>query len=89
MKTIHLFQFKDSISREIPFFDENQQLNSLNDLMTFDLKNTEKVTEFIVEIPDDFAFEDTKKDELLIMCKDAKETIDHYFNTFSDDYDLI
>ncbi|WP_071254629.1 hypothetical protein [Chryseobacterium sp. ERMR1:04] len=89
MKTIQLFQCKDSISREMPFFEEENQLNSLNDLMTFDLINTEKVTEFIVEIPDDFVFENTNKDELLLMCKEAKETIDHYFNTVSDGYSKI
>lgn len=81
MKTIHLFQFKDSITLEIPFFEEENQLNSLNDLMAFNLMNTEKVTEFIIEIEDDFAFEDAKQEALLMMCKNAKESIDHYFNT--------
>lgn len=85
MKTIHLFQFKDYITLEIPFFEEENQLNSLNDLMAFNLMNTEKVTEFIIEIEDDFAFEDAKQEELLMMCKNAKESIDHYFNTILHD----
>lgn len=89
MKIIHLFQFKDSISLKIPFFDEETQLTSLNDLMTFDLINTEKVTEFIIETSDDFVFENTKKEDLLTMCKDAKETIDHYFRTVVNEHDAL
>lgn len=88
MKIIQLFQYKDSISSKMPFFEEENQLNSLNDLMAFNLMNTEKVTEFIIEIEDDFAFEDAKQEELLMMCKNAKESIDHYFNTVLDDYTL-
>lgn len=54
MKTIHLFQFKNSITRKPPFFKEECRLDNLNDLMM----NTEKVTEFIIEVHDDFIFED-------------------------------
>jgi hypothetical protein len=89
MKTIHLFQFKDSISRKIPFFNEECRLDNLNDLMTYDLMNTEKVTEFIIEVQDDFIFEDTAREDLLQMCKNAKDTIEHYFATALGDYDVI
>lgn len=89
MKTIHLFQFKDSITREIPFFNEENSLNSLNDLIGYDLINTEKVTEFIITVPDDFLLEETQRDDLLQMCNDGQETIDHYFMTTVDDYNPI
>lgn len=89
MKTIHLFQFKNSISRKIPFFKEEHGLDNLNDLMTFDLMNTEKVTEFIIEVHDDFIFEDKTGDDLLAMCQNAKHTIEHYFATTMNDYDVI
>ncbi|UKB82069.1 heme oxygenase [Chryseobacterium sp. MEBOG06] len=89
MKTIHLFQFKNSFSRNIPFFKEECRLDNLNDLMTYDLMNTEKVTEFIIDIHDDFIFEDTSRQDLLKMCKNAKETIEHYFVTDLNDYDVI
>ncbi|RKT01947.1 heme oxygenase [Chryseobacterium defluvii] len=89
MKTIHLFQFKNSITHKIPFFSEESKINTLNDLMGSDLINTEKVTEFIIDIPDDFIFEDTGKDDLLRLCEKAKETIDHYFTTSLNDYDVL
>ncbi|CAH0189808.1 heme oxygenase [Chryseobacterium sp. Bi04] len=89
MKTIHLFQFKNSISRKIPFFNEEHRLDNLNDLMTYDLMNTEKVTEFLIDVHDDFVFEDTSRGDLLQMCKNADETIEHYFATALDDYNVI
>ncbi len=89
MKTIHLFQFKNSISRKIPFFKEECKLDNLNDLMSYDLMNTEKVAEFIIEVHDDFIFEDMSRKELLQMCQNAKETIEHYFATTMNDYDVI
>ncbi|MFP3835544.1 heme oxygenase [Chryseobacterium sp. SIMBA_028] len=89
MKTIHLFQFKNSISLKIPFFKEESKLDDLNDLMTYDLMNTEKVTEFIIEVHEDFIFEDTSRESLLQMCKNAKEIIEHYFVTELNDYDVI
>ncbi|PXW16506.1 hypothetical protein C8D70_1033 [Chryseobacterium sp. CBTAP 102] len=51
--------------------------------------NTEKVTEFIIEVHDDFIFEDTHKEDLLVMCQNAKEIIEHYFVTIMNDYDVI
>ncbi|MDQ0781293.1 heme oxygenase [Chryseobacterium sp. W4I1] len=89
MKTIHLFQFKNSISLKIPSFKEEYRLDNLNDLMTYDLMNTEKVSEFIIEVHDDFIFEDMTKEDLLSMCKNAKEMIEHYFATTMNDYDVI
>ncbi|MCJ7935901.1 MAG: heme oxygenase [Chryseobacterium sp.] len=89
MKTIHIFKFKDSITRKIPFFKEEHRLETLNDFIDFDLMDTEIVTEYIIEIHDDFIFEDTSKDDLLLMCKNAKETIEHYFVVRLNDYDVI
>lgn len=89
MKTIHLFQFKDSISLKIPFFNESYGLDTLNELMEYDLMNTEKVTEFIIEINDEFIFENTSKEDLLKLCDNAKETVEHYFVTDSGYNDII
>ncbi|PWN60889.1 heme oxygenase [Chryseobacterium viscerum] len=89
MKTIHLFQFKNSISRKIPFFKDECRLDNLNDLMTYDLMNTEKVTEFIIDVPEDFIFEDTPRKDIIMMCKNAHDMIEHYFATTVDDYDVI
>lgn len=57
--------------------------------MVYDLMNTEKVTEFIISVPEDFIFEETPREEILMMCKKAEETIEHYFATTVDDYDVI
>ncbi len=89
MKTIHLFQFKNSISLKHPFFKEECRLDNLNDLMAYDLMNTEKMTEFIIEVHDDFIFEDMTREDLLSMCGNAKEMIEHYFITTMNDYDVI
>lgn len=89
MKTIHLFQFKNSITRKLPFFKEECRLDNLNDLMAYDLMNTEKVTEFIIEVRDDFIFEDMTREDLLSMCRNAREMIEHYFVTTMNDYDVI
>ncbi|PWN72096.1 heme oxygenase [Chryseobacterium phosphatilyticum] len=89
MKTIHLFQFKNSITRKLPFFKEECRLDNLNDLMAYDLMNAEKVTEFIIEVHDDFIFEDMAREDLLSMCNNAKEMIEHYFVTTMNDYDVI
>ncbi len=89
MKTIHLFQFKNSISRKLPFFKEECRLDNLNDLMVYDLMNTEKVTEFIIEVHDDFIFEDTTREDIMAMCSNAKEMIEHYFATTINDYNII
>ncbi|EFK35762.1 Uncharacterised protein [Chryseobacterium gleum] len=89
MKTIHLFQFKNSISLKHPFFKEECRLDNLNDLMAYDLMNTEKMTEFIIEVHDDFIFEDMTREDLLSMCENAKEMIEHYFVTTMNDYDVI
>ncbi|MDW9383065.1 heme oxygenase [Chryseobacterium sp. JV558] len=89
MKTINLFKFKNSISRKLPFFKEECKLDNLNDLMVYDLMNTEKVTEFIIEVHDDFIFEDTTREDILAMCSNAREVVEHYFATTMNDYDVI
>lgn len=89
MKTIHLFKFKDTISLKIPFFKESYGLETLNDLMKYDLMDTEKVTEFIIETQDDCNVEDCSQDELRKMCEDADETIDHYFVTAVGEDDIL
>ncbi|PTT42866.1 heme oxygenase [Chryseobacterium sp. 'Rf worker isolate 10'] len=87
MKTIHLFQFNDSIFRKIPFFKEEHRLKT--DVAEIDLMNIEIVTEYIVKTHDDFSFDNTSKNALLSMCKKAQETIEHYFVIKLDHYDFI
>lgn len=87
MKTIHLFRFNDSIFRKIPFFKEEHRLKT--DSTKLDLMNIEIVTEYIVKTHDDFSFDNTSGDDLLLMCKKAQKTIEHYFVLKLDHYDFI
>ncbi|WP_106915335.1 heme oxygenase [Chryseobacterium aurantiacum] len=87
MKTVHLFQFKNSIFRNTPFFKEEDRLKA--DLKEFDLIDIEIVTEYIVKAQDDFIFENTSIDLLLSMCKKAQKTIEHYFVAKLNGYDMI
>lgn len=57
--------------------------------MKYDLMDTEKVTEFIIETQDDCNLEDRSQDDLLKMCEDADETIDHYFVTAVGEDDIL
>ncbi|MBP2614881.1 heme oxygenase [Chryseobacterium jejuense] len=87
MKTIHLFRFNDTIFHKIPFFKEEHRLET--DVTELDIMNIEIVTEYIVETHDDFSFENTSKNDLLLMCKEAQKTIEHYFVIRLDHYDSI
>ncbi|WP_426478179.1 heme oxygenase [Chryseobacterium sp. CBSDS_008] len=87
MKTIHLFRFNNSIFRNIPFFKEEHRLRT--DVTELDVMNIEIVTEYVVKIHDDFTFESTSSNDLLSMCRKAQKTIEHYFVTGLNDYDLI
>jgi hypothetical protein len=89
MKTIRLYKFKDSISRKIPLFNKESSLSTLNDFMQTDLMDVEIVTEYIINTTDDYIFEDLSNTELLQLCAVARETIEHYFVTTNNDYDLI
>lgn len=86
MKIIHLFQFKNSIFCNLPFFQEEQRLK--NEAAEFDLMNIEIVTEYIVNTHDDFIFDTTSINDLLSMCKKAQKTIEHYFVISMDNYDM-
>lgn len=89
MKTVHLFQFKESITSKVPFFNDKYQLQDLNDLMQSDLMNTEKVTEYIIDVPDDFMVENTPKEDLLRICLQAKDSVVHHFVTTLNDDDVL
>lgn len=89
MKTVHLFQFKESITSKAPFFNDKYQLQDLNDLMQADLMNTEKVTEYIIDVPDDFMVENTPKEDLLRVCLLAKDSVVHHFITTLNDDDVL
>lgn len=89
MKTITLYQFKDSITQKLPLLREKSLLNSLNDLMAIELLDTERITEYTMDVPDDFNFEYHSNEELLELCKTSKKFIDHHFVTTLHDYDVI
>ncbi|OCK50767.1 hypothetical protein BA768_18795 [Chryseobacterium sp. CBo1] len=89
MKTITLYKFKDSVSQMMPLLKAKSHLNSLNDLMAINLLDTEIITEYTINIPDDFNFEYCSNEELLELCKTSKSFIDHHFVTTLNDYDVI
>ncbi|MEG1589255.1 heme oxygenase [Chryseobacterium sp.] len=89
MKTINLYKFKDSISQKMPLVREKNLLSSLNELMTIGLINTEIITEYTIDVPDNFNFEYYSNEELLKLCKTSPNGIDHHFVTILNDYDVI
>ncbi|MCD0478777.1 heme oxygenase [Chryseobacterium sp. LC2016-29] len=89
MKTINLYKFKDSISQKMPLVREKSLLSSLNELMTIDLINTEIITEYTIDVPNDFNFEYCSNEELLKLCKTSQNITDHHFVTTLNDYDVI
>ncbi|KMQ68979.1 hypothetical protein ACM39_06795 [Chryseobacterium sp. FH2] len=89
MKTIKLYIFKDSVTQKMPLFKEKDMLSSLNDLMKIDIIKTEKVTEYIIDVPDDFSFENYDNDQLTYLCNSSTNTIEYHFATVLNDYDVI
>ncbi|MEA1851120.1 MULTISPECIES: heme oxygenase [Chryseobacterium] len=89
MKTIILYKFKNSFTQKMPLLKENNLLSSLNDLMAIDLLDTEVITEYTIDVPDDFNFEYHSNEELLELCKASKSFIDYHFVTTLNDYDVI
>ncbi|MCT3719551.1 MULTISPECIES: heme oxygenase [Elizabethkingia] len=89
MKNTTLYLFKNSVTKKIPLFKGYYELTSLNDIMASELFDIEVVTECIVEVPDDFEFEDYLQDELIKWCEESKNTIDHNFIVTCNDYDVI
>jgi|UPI00068E0E15 hypothetical protein len=89
MKTIKLYRFKDSIAQKMPLIRENDILDSLNDLMAIDMINTEKVTEYTIEVSDDFNFENHDNDQLIELCNSSENAVDHHFITNLEDSDMI
>ncbi|WET00483.1 heme oxygenase [Chryseobacterium arthrosphaerae] len=84
---MHLFRFNDTIFRKIPFFKEEHRLKT--DVTELDVMNIEIVTEYIVKTHDDFNFENTSRNDLLSMCKEAQKTIENYFVISLNHYDSI
>lgn len=89
MKTIILYKFKNSVTQKMPLLKEKILLNSLNDLMAIELLDTEIITEYTMDVPDDFNFEDHSDEELLELCRTSKSFIDYHFVTVLNDYDVI
>ncbi|MFC4163553.1 hypothetical protein ACFOWU_07815 [Epilithonimonas zeae] len=89
MKTIILYKFKNSVTQKMPLLKEKSLLSSLNDLMAIDLLDTEIITEYTMDVPEDFNFEYRSNEELLDLCKTSKNFIDHHFVTTLNDYDVI
>lgn len=57
--------------------------------MTVDLMDIDLVTEFLIDVPDEFSGENIHHQKLLEICKNAKKYIEHYFVIFNKDYDII
>jgi len=89
MKKIKLYIFKDSITQEMPVFKDKSMLISLNDMMGIDIIDTEKVTEYSIDVPDDFDFENYPNDRLIKLCNDSKNFVEHHFITILNDYDVM
>lgn len=89
MKTIILYKFKNSFTQKMPLLKEKSLLSSLNDLMAIELLDTEIITEYTINVPDDFNFEYHSNEELLELCKTSKSFIDYHFVTTLNDYDVI
>ncbi|MGD1320695.1 heme oxygenase [Chryseobacterium sp. 2R14A] len=89
MKTITLYKFKDSITLKMPLLKEKILLSSFNDLIAIDLLDTEIITEYTIDVHEDFNFEYHSNEELLELCKTSKSFIDHHFVTTLNDYDVI
>lgn len=89
MKTIKLYRFKDSVTQKMPLLRSKCMLTSLNDLMGIDIIDTEKITEYSIDVPDDFDFENYDDDQLVQLCNDSKNVIEHHFITTLNDYDVI
>ncbi len=73
----------------MPLLKEKSLLSSLNDLMAIDLLDTEILTEYTIDVPNDFNFEYHSNEELLELCKASKSFIDYHFVTTLNDYDVI
>lgn len=89
MNTIRLYKFKDSISRKIPFLSKESNLDTLNDPIHSKFLDIDIVTEYVINISNDFIYEELSYRELIRLCSSARETIEHYFIKNNNDYDLI
>ncbi|SIN82274.1 hypothetical protein [Chryseobacterium scophthalmum] len=57
--------------------------------MTIDFINTEIITEYTIDVADDFNFECYSNEELLKLCETSQSVIEHHFVTTLNDYDVI
>lgn len=73
----------------MPLVREKSLLSSLNELMTIDFINTEIITEYTIDVADDFNFECYSNEELLKLCETSQSVIEHHFVTTLNDYDVI
>lgn len=89
MKTITLYKFKDSVTQKIPFFEGKSILNSPSNFTEMDILDTEKVIEYMIEVSDDFDFENYDTAELIALCNTSNKFIEHHFVTRLNDYDVI
>lgn len=89
MKTITLYKFKNLVTQKIPFFEGKSMLISPNFSAEIQFSDTEKVTEYTVDVADDFDFENYNTNELIELCNTSKKFIEHHFVTRLNDYDVI
>ena len=89
METIRLYKFKDSISKKMQFLNKESNLDDLDESMQTKLLDVEIVTEYVINISNDFIYENVSYKELIQLCSSARETIEHYFVKTNNDFDLI
>lgn len=74
---------------KMPLFKDNSALSSLNELLGVDLIITEKVTEYGIEVEEEFNMEQCSHEELLMLCNASHDVTEHHFITTTDNYDVI
>lgn len=81
MSTLTLFLYKGCIMQKMPLFNTNNKLSTVYKIIAVNFIHIEKVTQFIMETPDDFVFENVSNEVLHQMCNKAKQRIHHHFIT--------
>jgi hypothetical protein len=89
MGTIRLYKFKDSISRKMQFLNKESNLDDLDESIQTKLLDVEIVTEYVINISNDFIYENVSYKELIQLCSSADQTKEYYFVKNNRGYDLI
>ncbi|GAA4161266.1 hypothetical protein GCM10022217_26690 [Chryseobacterium ginsenosidimutans] len=71
------------------FLNKESNLDDLSDSTQTKFLDVEIVTEYVINISNDFIYENVSYRELIQLCSSAKQTIEHYFVKTNNDFDLI